>query len=194
MKKQMKSGTRHTMIAFLGIVTSIVIYGGIIGVSIFFYLLHRGYFPIPDIKDYLYTYLFCAGVSLLIIAPFLVLRKRFKHFSYGLLFSLLFIGVIVVGNTIDFYNYLTPEPFDEKQWKSKPDKSLDMVYYLMRNESILNDKTRPEVINLLGSDFIDEYSDERRLTYHIGASDISYFEITFDSTDRVEQFYYRYHD
>jgi hypothetical protein len=46
----------------------------------------------------------------------------------------------------------------------------------------------------LGSDFIDEYSDERRLTYHIGASDISYFEITFDSTDRVEQFYYRYHD
>lgn len=190
----MKSGTRQAMIAFTGILTSIVIYGGIIGVSIFFYLLHRGYFPIPDIKYYLYTYLFCAGVALLIIGPFLILRRRFKHFSYGLLFSLLFIGVIVVGNTIDSYNYLTPEPFDEVQWKSQPDKSLDMVYYLMRNDSILNDKTRPEVINLLGSDFIDEYSDERILTYHIEVSDISYFEITFDSTDKVEQFYYRYHD
>ena len=190
----MKEKRNRALFTIVGGIESFAVVGVIMFVVGFFFLLHKGYFPIPESKDYIWMFTVGGGMGLIIILVHLLLRKRYKHFSRGILFSLVVVLALLIYSTIDLIWFLTPEPFEQEVWKSGSDKSLEMVYSLIRDESILVGKTRNEAVDLLGSDFIEQYTDKTRLTYHIDVNRITFFQLSFNESGTVERAYYLYYD
>jgi len=189
MKPQMKK----ILNIIIGSVLSLLIFGLLTIIPFFFYNLHLGYFPILDIKDFIYVYAYCLVMCLIVLGVFALVRRKNLDLARGLLASLVFVLMVFVLNTLSFIGYLTPEPFDQELWKSEPSKPLEMVHYITRND-ILKDKTRHEVIDLLGSDYRKDYSDNSRLTYHIKGNRITFFQVNFDDQMTVKEAYYTYND
>jgi hypothetical protein len=190
----MKNKRNKALITVLGGIVSIVVIGALLSLAGFFFLVQKGYFPIPEMRDYLLLYSASIITGLIVFLVHIAIRKRYKRFARGILVSVLFAIGIFVFNTVDMIWYLTPEPFNEEVWKSEPEKPLEMVYSLIRDDSILIGKTRNEAIQILGPDFIGEYTDEDQLTYQIGGYRIAYFQLSFIGSGTVERVYYTYYD
>jgi hypothetical protein len=175
-----------------GLITLIIL-GLIIGVFAFFWMLHLGYEPIPEIRDYIWTYLFGLILLILVIIPFQLLRKKRPYFSYGLLIGLLPIGLIFYLNTSGLYEYLTPDDFDKKIWIDSNPKPYEMARSLIKN-NLTDSLTRQEVIELLGADYSKNYSDDSTLVYQLDIASFAYIEIHFDKKGMVKRTNYIYND
>ena len=68
-----------------------------------------------------------------------------------------------------------------------------MVRHLIKHNS-LEGKAKNEVIEELGNDFVEEYTDKLRITYHIKGNRITFFQITFDTENIVKESYTIYYD
>ena len=185
---------KRIAITISGGLVSLLIVGGIVFAGAFFFQLHKSYFPIPETKDYILIYATMVGVIVGILAVYFLMRKRYKYFARGIFTGLLIVFPILYITTEDLAWYLTPEPFDSKAWKSEPDKPLEMVYSIIRNDTILIGKTKEEALTLLGTDIIEEYSDDSTLTYHLDYGRISHFRVAFDGSGTVKRAYYTYYD
>ena len=185
--------TRKILGFSLGLLLSLIIYGGLIFIAIFFFQLHLGYFPIMDDKDYFMVFGFILSMSLLIVGLYIVIKKRFRYFAIGTLSILLFLLFALTIYIPDYYKFKRTVDFNKEVWKSTYDKPVDLVFSLIRTEK-LKEMTKSEVLDLLGNDLVTDYSSDNILTYHIAGSRITYFQVTIDSTGLVDKVYYTYYD
>ena len=192
-RNQMKKSKKISLTVIGGLV-SLLIAGGITFVGGFFFLLNKGYFPIPETKDFILLYSSCLGIVAGVLGFHFLLRKRYKYFARGILAGFLIVIPIIYDTTVDLIWYLTPEPFDSEVWQSNVDKPLEMVFSLIRDDTDLIGKTKAEAIELLGKDIIEEYSNDSTLTYHIDYGRISFFRVAINGSGTVERVYYVYFD
>lgn len=178
---------------FIGAIVSTTIIGLIIGVSAFLYMLHLGYEPITELKDYLWTFIFVLILSIFIIVPFLLIKRKRPNFAIGLLISLLPIGFIFILNIIGLHDFLTPEQFDKKVWIENNPKPYEMSRSLIRDKLTLN-LDKQEVIELLGDDYSKEYSDDSTLIYQLDIARIAYIAVHIDKNGLVYKTDYIYYD
>ena len=189
----MKRGKKIVLITVGGLV-SLLLIGALFFVGGFFFLLQKGYFPIPESKDFILLYAAGVGSLLLIMIFHFLLRKKYRYFSFGILAGAVLSITLLYNTTADLVWYLRPEPFNSEVWKSDPDKPLEMVYYLTRNDSILIGKTRSEAIDILGTDYIQKYTNDTLVTYRIDYGSISYFQLDLNDSGTIGRVYYTYYD
>ena len=189
----MSTKLRNILIIIAGIITSIIVFGTLIAIGFYFLVNPFKNVAIPYHGAYIMPYFVCIILTVIIIVSYLIIRKRFKLFSKGFTVSLLIILAILIINTIQYINFLNPEPFNEKVWKSNPDKPLEMVYYLLWNDNVIIDKSKSEVINLLGSDYKEIFLRDSMIIYQIDVEDYTYFSVSFDTLQRAKSISFIYY-
>lgn len=176
-----------------GAITSIIVIGLIIGIVTFFWMLHLSYEPIMDTIDYFWTYGFAVILLILVLLPFWIFKNKRPYYSFGLLAGLIPVIFIVILNTIDYYNYLTPDDFDEKQWRQSTPKSYDNSRSLVKDKLAVG-LSKGEIIELLGDDYIEKYSDDSTFVYQLDIARFTYLIVRFDETGVVKWTDYTYYD
>ncbi len=172
---------------------SLLIVGFIIGVSTYLWMLHLAYEPITDTKDFIWTYVFGLILLSLVILSYRILRNKRPQFSYGLLIGLIPIVLILYFNTTGYYDYLTPDDFNKKVWMDNNPKPFEMAHSLISNR-LTEGLTKNEVIELLGTDYTKNYSNDSTFVYQLDIASFTYVEIHFDSKGVVAKTNYRYND
>jgi hypothetical protein len=157
------------------------------------WLLHYGYEPITETEDYFLIYGFGLILLFLIFIAYRLIKNKLQFFSYGLLIGLIPIIFVFYSNTVDYYKYLTPADFDKKVWIACNPKPYEMSRSLIKN-GLLNKLTKKEVIELLGSDFSKDYSDDSTIVYQLDIAKFTYLEIHFNKTGITRKVNFRYND
>ena len=189
----MKTATKNILYIVLGVIVSITAFGLLTSAPLFFFMLHLGYFPIIEISDILWVFLYCAVISAIFVGIFFLIKKKNINLAKGFLASLAFVVVILFYNSWELVDYLTPQPFEKEIWDSDESKPLDMVQYILKKNT-LEGMSKEQAIELLGKDFKGEYTDELKITYHIKGSRITFFQVVFDDEKKVQDFYTIYYD
>ncbi len=189
----MTKRVKNILSIILGGLISLTTIGLIIGVVAFLWMLHLGYEPITETKDYIQTYGFGLILLLLVLIPFRLLKNKRPNISYGLLIGLIPIFLIFVHNTTELYDHLTPDAFVKNVWIESNPKPYVMTRYLMVN-GVTDNLSRQEILELLGDDFVKEYSNDSTIAYQLDIARFAYFEIHFNKNEIVARTIYNYYD
>ena len=189
----MKKQTAKILNIILGAIISLIVILATIGIGLFFFSFHKSYFPIPEYKDFIYIFISSILLVLLIIALFVLLKKKYKNFAKGLLIGLLPIIIVFIFTTIDFFDFIKPESFDSEKWKLSNPKPYEMAQSIIWKKEALN-ISKPEIIKIFGNDVVEQYSNDTLFTYQLNISRIAYFQILFNEFEKSEKIVFRYFD
>jgi len=177
----------------LGALISLIVMGFIIGVVTFFWMLHLGYEPITTLSDYMWTFAFVLFLILLMSISLKLVKRKKPNFAKGILFGFAPIVFVLISNSIGMYQYLTPQKFDKTIWSENNPKSYEMSRSLIKNELTLG-LTKHELIEMLGDDYVEGYSNDSTLIYGLDNARIVYLVIHLNQNGFVYRTNYIYYD
>lgn len=90
-------------------------------------------------------------------------RKFLAMIPTVILSPLIYVGLVMIW--ISSISYYPTSEFDKNEWNSNVEERFKMSEDIIESE-ILIDKTREEVIQMLGNDFIT--NNESKITYELG--------------------------
>jgi hypothetical protein len=147
--------------------------------------------PIQYFAEYFKNYLRIIGIVILIIIPFVILKKKFPNFSNGLFLGLIWCLFLLIINSIDTCRLINPPSFNATIWKEARCKPIDMAFRVKKDNLAIN-KTRKEIIEMFGGSFIDNR--DNKMIYCITRYNFTYLEVVFDDKGVSKQIIFRNYD